>query len=142
MPDTTAPIRIVLAFDYGLKRIGVASGNALLGTANPLPFLKARDGVPDWSRVEALINEWKPDLVLVGNPLNMDDSNSEMSERAARFARRIEGRFGVRYALMDERLSSFEARGELLGTRTRPGDVDSLAARLILESWFAERAAT
>lgn len=139
MPEAAAPLRIVLAFDYGLKRIGAASGNALLGTANPLPALRARDGVPDWSEVEKLIREWKPDLLLVGKPLNMDDSDSEMSERAARFARRLEGRFGVRSELMDERLSSFAARGELIGTRTRPGDVDSVAAKLILESWFSER---
>jgi len=138
MPDRTS-LRIVLAFDYGMKRIGVATGNALIGSATPLPALKATDGVPRWEQITALIDQWRPDLLLVGLPLNMDDSESEMSARAARFGRRLRGRFGIRCELMDERLSSFEARGALVGTRTTTGMIDSVAAQLILESWFASR---
>ena len=97
---------MVLAFDYGLRRIGVAVGNALTGTATALPVLPARDGVPDWERIRRLIGEWGPVLLLVGLPLNMDGTPSAMSERAARFSRRLHGRFGIRCELMDERLSS------------------------------------
>jgi putative Holliday junction resolvase len=132
---------MVLAFDYGLRRIGVAVGNDLTGTATALPALSARDGVPDWERVRRLIAEWQPELLLVGLPLNMDGTTSEMSERAARFARRLHGRFGLRCELMDERLSTFEARDRLGAHAPRAAaPVDSVAACVILETWFSERA--
>ena len=127
---------IVLAFDYGLRRIGVAVGNALTGTATALPVLSARDGVPDWERIRRLIGEWRPALLLVGLPLNMDGTPSAMSERAARFSRRLHGRFGIRCELMDERLSSFEARERMAGDCGRTA-LDSVAACVILEGWFA-----
>jgi putative holliday junction resolvase len=137
----------VLAFDYGLRRIGVAVGNPLTATASTLPALPARDGVPDWERIRGLISEWRPELLLVGLPLNMDGTPSEMSERATRFARRLHGRFGLRCELMDERLSSFEARERLAAAAARAGAkraaapaLDSVAACVILESWFAGRA--
>jgi putative Holliday junction resolvase len=130
----------LLAFDYGTSFIGVAVGQSVTGTATPLAALKANDGVPDWNRIEALIAEWRPHRLLVGLPLNMDGSESPMSARARKFANRLHGRFGLPVATWDERLSSFEARGELLarGQRAfRGAGVDSLSARLILESWFA-----
>ena len=131
---------IVLAFDFGTRRIGVAVGNSLTGTARALAPLAARDGVPAWDQVGALVAEWKPVRLLVGLPLNMDDSESEMSARAARFARRLEGRFQVPSELVDERLSSFEARG-LIAAAGAKTSRDSVAACLILESWFANLAA-
>lgn len=129
----------MLAFDYGLRTIGVAVGNALLGSASALAPLTARDGVPDWERVRRLLEEWKPELLLVGLPLNMDDTPSDMSARAERFARRLSGRFDIASEMMDERLSSFEARSRV---DDYPPNValDSIAACLILESWFAARA--
>lgn len=130
----------VLAFDYGLRRIGVAVGNALTGTATALPVLPARDGVPDWARIRRLIDEWRPALLLVGLPLNMDGTPSEMSERAARFSRRLHGRFGIRCELADERLSSFEARERMRGDSSGRTALDSVAACVILEGWFAEQA--
>jgi len=130
----------VLAFDYGLRRIGVAVGNALTGTATALPVLQARDGVPDWARIRRLIDEWRPALLLVGLPLNMDGTPSEMSERAARFSRRLHGRFGIRCELADERLSSFEARARMTGDSSGRTALDSVAACVILEGWFAEQA--
>lgn len=131
----------VIAFDYGLKTIGSAVGQSLTKTANPLLDIKANDGVPsDWQTIEKLLKEWQPDLCVVGLPLNMDGSPSEMCERAKKFARRLNGRFGVTVETMDERLSSFEARGEIIeqtGSRDfKKQGVDSLSAKLILESWF------
>lgn len=126
----------VLAFDYGLRRIGVAVGNPLGASTRALAPLPARDGVPDWEAVRRLLTEWAPALVLVGLPLNMDGTPSAMSERAARFARRLHGRFGVRCELVDERLSSFEARGRLRDGEQR-ASLDSVAACVILEGWFA-----
>ncbi|MBP8926304.1 MAG: Holliday junction resolvase RuvX [Pseudomonadales bacterium] len=115
--------------------MGVAVGNALLGSASALAPLTARDGIPDWERIRRLLDEWKPELLLVGLPLNMDDTPSDMSARAERFARRLSGRFGIACEMMDERLSSFEARSRV---DDYPSNValDSIAACLILESWF------
>lgn len=133
----------LLAFDYGTKNIGVACGQTITRSANALMPLKARDGVPDWNQIEQLLTEWKPDLVLVGLPLNMDGSESELSTRARKFANRIHGRFGVKVDTVDERLSSFEAKGEVIrqgGSRDyKNNPVDSIAARIILEGWFEQQ---
>lgn len=133
-------IKTLLAFDYGTKNIGAATGQTITSSANSLAPLKAKDGIPDWTQIEKLIQEWKPDLVLVGLPLNMDDSESELSARARKFANRLHGRFGVQIEMIDERLTSFEAKGEVMsrgGSRDyKNNPVDSIAARLILESWF------
>jgi putative Holliday junction resolvase len=131
-----------MSFDYGLRQIGVAVGNTLLGTTRSLPVLQARDGIPDWGAVEALLREWQPDLLVVGNPLNMDGSDSELSLRAGKFARRLHGRFGLPVESVDERLSSFEAK-QISRDQGHAGDyhrepVDSLAAELILRTWLTE----
>lgn len=131
-----------LGFDFGTRRMGVAVGRSLLGTATPLSPIPARDGIPDWSIIEALVAEWKPDGFVVGLPLNMDGSESEMSRRATKLGKRLQGRFNKPYFMMDERLSSHEAKGVVIA---QGGDrdfgrnsVDGLAAALILESWFAQ----
>ncbi|WP_211224571.1 Holliday junction resolvase RuvX [Marinimicrobium agarilyticum] len=133
----------IIAFDYGLKNIGVATGQTLTGTGTAQAPLKARDGIPDWAAVEALLGEWRPELVLVGLPLNMDDSESELSARARKFANRLHGRFGVAVEMVDERLSSFEAKGEVMargGSRDYgKNPVDSIAARIILETYLTGR---
>ena len=123
----------------------MAVGNRITRSAQPLTTLAAREGVPRWEELQALLQEWQPALAVVGQPLNMDGSESDMSQRAARFARRLEGRFQLQTVLVDERLSSFEARRELRESghsgdyRSQPAD--ALAACLILESWLREQAA-
>ncbi|HSX85532.1 MAG TPA: Holliday junction resolvase RuvX [Cellvibrio sp.] len=133
-------IKTLLAFDYGTKNIGVASGQTITHSANSQTSLKAKDGIPDWTKIEKLLKEWQPDLVLVGLPLNMDGSESELSVRARKFANRLHGRFGIKVEMVDERLSSFEAKGEVMergGSRDyKHNPVDSIAARVILESWM------
>lgn len=126
----------VLAFDFGTKRIGVAYGQSLTGTAQALGVVSARDGVPDWHQLETLVAQWQPDAFVVGLPYNMDDTESELLIRARKFGQRLEGRLHKPCYGIDERLSSFEARGELLRGEST-GAVDSVAARLILEAWFA-----
>jgi putative Holliday junction resolvase len=141
--DTAA--ECVLAFDYGTRRIGVAVGQSITATATPLAALPARDGIPDWTQVEQLLATWRPQRLLVGLPLNMDGSASALSQRAQKFANRLHGRSGLPVTTWDERLSSFEARGLLLGRggegtgEGRRRGVDSLSACLILEGWFASR---
>ncbi len=145
MPDAgrlTPDAKTPLCFDYGTRTIGVAVGQSVTQSASPLPGLKARDGIPDWSTIEQLLKEWRPDLVIVGLPLNMDGTESELSTRARKFANRLHGRFGVTVEMVDERLSSFEARGEIIqrtGSRDfKQQNVDSLSAALILESWWRD----
>lgn len=129
-----------LAFDYGTRQIGVAVGQSITGSARELAPLRARDGVPDWLEVEKLLQEWKPDYIIVGLPLNMDATESDFAARARRFGNRLHGRFGFQVRMHDERLSTREAKAEAheLGIHGNYADnpVDSIAARLILESWL------
>lgn len=132
---------LFISFDFGVKRFGVAKGNQLLGTASELTPIKAKDGIPDWDLIDKLMQEWRPEGVVVGLPLNMDGSESEMSLRAKKFAKRVKGRYNVPVQMMDERLSSFEAKERVKESTNRFVDfgdhsVDGAAACLILESWF------
>jgi putative Holliday junction resolvase len=122
--------RLVLAFDFGLKHIGVASGQTLTTTATPLTTIAARRGDPDWKTVRELVAEWRPAVLLVGLPLNMDGTESDMSARARRFAVKLEEETGVAVELVDERLSTFEARN------LDPDDNHAVAAALIARTWF------
>jgi putative Holliday junction resolvase len=136
------PIRTVMAFDFGLRQIGVAMGNCLLGTTQPLSIVRAKDGLPQWHDLENLIEQWRPDLLVVGEPLNMDGTESPLSKLAEKFARRLHGRLGLQVVMVDERLSSFEAKSTSREQGHR-GDfkkqpIDSLAAELILRTWLAE----
>lgn len=147
-PDNSSKaVRSLLAFDYGSGQIGVAIGQTLTHTANPLAVLKARDGIPDWLQIEKLLSEWRPDQLLVGLPLNMDGSESDFCQRARKFARRLHGRFGIPVGMVDERLSTFAAKGERLAQGRHSGNyrqqpVDDLAAVIILETWFSDPGAT
>lgn len=141
MATPSTPLKLLLGFDYGTKQIGVAVGQPITGQARELCILKAQNGIPDWQKVEALIREWQPDAIVVGLPLNMDGSPSAMSVRAEKFARRLNGRFNLPVHMQDERLTTFEAKGQRLseGQRGsyRDNPVDALAAALLLESWLA-----
>lgn len=115
----------------------------MLGTGQPVALIPARDGIPDWQQIESLLEEWRPDLVVVGLPLNMDDTENDMCARARKFGKRLHGRYHVPVEMVDERLTSFEAKGEVMaagGSRDfgRHG-VDDRAAVLILETWFGQR---
>ncbi|PCI77278.1 MAG: Holliday junction resolvase RuvX [SAR86 cluster bacterium] len=143
-PNSDEPIS-ALGFDYGTQRIGVAFGQSLTGTAQAVCVLKARDGIPDWTQIEALIGEWKPSLFVVGIPYNLDGSESELMVRAIKFANRLNGRFHKPSYGMDERLSSVEAAEQVLeenrGAKKRAA-IDDIAAQIILENWFSELAAS
>lgn len=131
-----------MAFDFGTRRIGVAVGQELLGSGQPVALIPARDGIPDWQQIESLLEEWRPDLVVVGLPLNMDDTENDMCARARKFGKRLHGRYHVPVEMVDERLTSFEAKGDVMaagGSRDfgRHG-VDDRAAVLILETFFQQ----
>ncbi|MBB3190125.1 Holliday junction resolvase RuvX [Halomonas cerina] len=135
--------RLILGFDFGTRRIGVAVGNELLGGARELAPLPARDGIPDWTQVARLVDEWRPDLFVVGLPLNMDGSESVMSTRARKFGKRLYGRFGTPCEMVDERGSTREAKAIARdaghGGNYRQESIDGIAAVLILEGWMARQ---
>ena len=131
--------RRILAFDFGTKRMGVAFGQELTKTVIVLEALSMRDGIPNWDHLKTIIDEWHPDAFVVGSPINMDGSKSEMAIRAKKFCNRLNGRFHKPSFNMDERLSTFEARTQLMELEPdlkRKVSLDSMAAKLILESWF------
>ena len=141
MPDQPSH-QTLLAFDFGLRQIGVACGQTLTSSAQGLCIIKASDGIPNWDDLRVLIDEWKPDRLLVGLPLNMDGSESDLSHLARKFARRLHGRFTLETLMVDERLSSHEIKTSIreqdfnTSARTDLSKIDHLAAALILQSWL------
>ena len=136
----------VIAFDFGTKSIGVAVGQSITATANPLAAIQAKDGIPNWQHIESLLQEWQPKLCVVGLPLNMDGTEQPLTERARKFANRIHGRFGVAIAMQDERLTTTSAKEMLFsqgGYRNLAKDkIDSAAACLILQDFFTYQGAS
>ncbi len=135
--------RTILGFDFGLKNIGIAVGQELTYTANALTVIKARDGIPDWQQIAAILEQWQPQLFVVGLPLNMDGTEQEMTAAARRFGHRLNGRFHIPVAWQDERLTTFEALDQL-GIRSKMqsnnrGDVDRISAQVILQSWLNQQ---
>jgi len=132
--------RTVLAFDFGLKRIGIAVGEPELGTAHPLPAIAA----PGFDTITRLIGEWRPAALVVGLPV-AERGEHPLAKRVERFARQLEGRFRLPVARVDERFTSVEAESRLRETKTKSGmkktAVDSVAAQLILEQYLNDHAA-
>lgn len=142
MPEQAG--RTVLAFDFGLQRIGVAVGEAELGSAHPLPALVALTQPGRLTAIAGLVKEWQPKLLVVGRPLGEDGVPHEMTRRAERFARQLHGRFHLPVELVDERYSSVAAESRVraaYGGRkavklARGKALDSQAAQLLLEQYF------
>ncbi len=137
----------LLGFDFGLARIGIATGNTLTGTANPLCTLNSRDQKPDWDAITRIIEEWQPTQIIVGLPLRGNGEKSEMTKKAERFSRQLEGRYNLPVALSNEMLTSAEAEQRLKQTRQAgrkkkisKQDIDQLAATIILENWIQQNA--
>ncbi len=135
--DRSKPIA-ALAFDYGTQRIGVAFGQSITGTAQAICVLKAKDGIPDWDQIEKLIEDWRPDVFVVGLPYNLDGSDSELLPRAVKFGNRLNGRFNMPSFGMDERLSSKAAIEQAIeeGNINKKSAIDDIAAQIILRNWF------
>lgn len=132
--------RILLGFDFGIKRIGVAVGQELTGSASALVTLNNRNGAPDWEAIGRLIEEWRPVALVVGLPLNLDGSDHEVTRLARRFGNRLRGRYNLPVYTMDERLSSNEAEAMLAAQgRYAKADVDKVAAQLILQGWLEQQ---
>lgn len=121
-----------LVFDFGLKHIGVAVALSEENLARGIATLAARDGRPHWPALDALLDEWRPDCLVVGDPLNMDGSAGPMAARARDFGQQIAERYGLAVDLVDERLSTFEALSRGAGEQ----DSHALAAETIAETWL------
>lgn len=132
----------VLAFDFGTRRIGIAVGNTLVRVAHPLTTIDSEAGAPRFAAIAALVAEWAPGALVVGRPLDGDGSEHAMTAQAERFARRLEARFRLPVARVDERFTTRAAATRLgeAGVRGRARDaaLDQVAAQLILQSWFDE----
>lgn len=135
----------VLGFDVGAKRIGVAVGNALSGTARDIAVIEVREAQPDWPGIDRLLREWRPERLLVGDPQTLDGGDQPARRRALRFAATLAERVGLPVDLVDERNSSQEAArrfaaGRAAGARRRgeAANLDALAAAVIVERWLAD----
>ena len=143
-PELGRPPRVVLAFDFGLKRIGIATGDTVSCSAAPRRTVAMLPQGPDWPAIEREVRNVGPDLLLVGAPYNDDGTAGKLGGAATRFAAALAERFGLQVVRMDERYSSTEAAGLLKegrasGQRRRPlqrGDIDSAAAAVVLTSWL------
>ena len=133
---------VILGFDFGMKRIGTAVGQTLTRSATPLKTLNAKEGIPAWNEVADLIHIWRPHILVVGLPLNMDGSEQAITKAAKKFGQALRERFSLPVESIDERLSSVDARARLYaegGYRgIRKGDIDSFAAQVIVETWIME----
>ena len=139
MPDLSQP-QLILAFDFGTQKMGMAVGSSLIESATPLSLFSMKDGIPNWDELLKIVKQHQPNLFLVGLPLNMDDSESELSARARKFARRLRHQTNIETLMVDERLTTREARDELehyqTQGRAKKLAADSVAAALFIESWY------
>ena len=139
MPDLNTP-NMIMAFDFGTQKMGMAVGQSMIESANPLALFPMKDGIPNWDELLKIIQQYQPDLFLVGLPLNMDDTESELSARSRKFARRLRHQTNIETLMVDERLTTREARGELehyqAQGRGKKLAADSIAAALFIESWY------
>ena len=133
----------VIAFDFGLKRTGVAVGNTLTGSATPECTLTGKDEQPDWDGISTLIKEWKPSQIVVGLPIELDGSESPLKKRIDRFCNQLNGRYNLSVDQENEQFTSIEAAERLKQLRQRgrkkkvtKDEVDKIAASIILESWM------
>ena len=133
---------VYLAFDFGYKRIGVAVGQELTKTASPLETLQASKGVPNWEVVSMLVKRWRPRGLVVGLPTHIDGKEQYTTKASKVFAQQLEERFGLPVAMVDERLTTVEARARLFTEggyrKIKHSQVDSVAAVIILEQWLQQ----
>ena len=134
---------VIVAFDFGLKHIGMAVGKEITNTAQTFYSLKAESGEPNWDELDIIVRDWQPKLFVVGNPINMDGSDSDMKEKSDKFSNLIRQRYNIPVELMDERLSTREARERMKSDSGHfvdaSADTHQISAQIILESWFREK---
>ena len=130
----------VLAFDFGTKRIGVATGETVLGSAHPLTVIEAESNDERFAAIARLVAEWQPEQLVVGLPTHADGTPHEMTRLAQKFAERLQRRYQLPVSFADERLTSLDAEARLRETgrnsKSAKPLLDAVAAQLILQTWF------
>ena len=124
----------IIAFDYGEKKIGVAVGQTSTNTSSPLQIIFNKDNKTNWISISSLLDEWKPGLILLGKPLNMDGSDSEIMKKVDKFYKELKSIYDADIKFVDERLTTFEAR-EILKDE-KQDNVDAHAAKILIDNWF------
>lgn len=125
----------ILAFDFGTKKIGVAVGQTSTFTSSPLQVISSKDNKVNWNEIIILLDEWKPELIIVGKPLNMDGTDSEIMKEVDRFFLKLKNIYDAKYEYIDERLTTFEAR-QILDDKNSL--VDANAAKILIDNWFEQ----
>lgn len=135
--------KVVLGFDFGMKYIGIAVGQSMLGVASPLATLRAKDGIPTWNEITQLIEKWRPQALIVGIPLNMDDTEQLLTLCARRFSNRLRTRYQLPLYEVDERLSSWEAKQRTAFSSDKNGKqknkLHAHSAVVLIEQWWREQ---
>ena len=124
----------IVAFDFGEKKIGVAVGQTSTYTSSPLQVIFNNHDKVNWNEISVLLEEWKPELILVGKPLNMDGTDSEMMKKVDAFYKKLESLYDAKFEYVDERLTTFEARDILKENNVET--VDANAAKILIDNWF------
>tara|TARA_Y100000739_G_C20597070_1_gene460897 strand:- start:1587 stop:1979 length:393 start_codon:yes stop_codon:yes gene_type:complete len=124
----------IIAFDYGEKKIGVAVGQTSTNTSSPLKVIFNNHGKVNWDEINSLLNEWNPDLIILGKPLNMDGTESEVMKKVDKFYNNLMKIYKARYEYVDERLTTFEAKEILKDNKAEL--VDANAAKILIDNWF------
>jgi len=124
----------IVAFDFGEKKIGVAVGQTSTYTSSPLQVIFNNHDKVNWNEISILLEEWKPELILVGKPLNMDGTDSEIMKKVDAFYKKLESLYDAKFEYVDERLTTFEARDILKENNVET--VDANAAKILIDNWF------
>lgn len=136
----SSPKGLVIGFDFGMRRIGVAIGHCSTKHTHPLPTLAAKQGEPHWETLKKTLKTWMPEALIVGLPTHIDGSEQYTTEAARRFAQQLHQLFQLPVYLVDERLSTVAARAQLFEQggykKIKQAEVDSFAACVILEQWL------
>lgn len=127
---------MVLGFDFGLRRIGVAAGQTVTQTASPVAIIASRDGKPDWEHITKLFEAWQPKAIVVGLPMRLNGEEQALTQPARKFGQRLSGRYHTPVFYIEEQLSSIEAENRMKHTRQ---PIDDHAAQIILENWLQSR---
>ena len=135
----TTVVQTILAFDFGLKRTGVAVGNTLTGGARPLTTIETAQNAKRFARIEALLVEWQPDFLVVGVPFDPDGGETPLARRARRFGRQLGGRYGLPVKFVDERYSSAVVEDAMRPGIDDKAAVDAAAAAVILQAWLDQQ---
>ena len=124
----------IVAFDYGEKKIGVAVGHTETNTSSPLQIIFNNNDQVNWNEISVLLDEWKPELIIIGKPLNMDGTNSEIMKKVEKFVKHLKTIYDAQYEYIDERLTTFEAKEILVENKS--DIVDANVAKILIDNWF------